>query len=135
MKTIKYFCDICGKEATKENPVYNLLFIEQTSDGSDGDIEQVVDGVSDKDICGVCALKASLTISEACKTLKKPEEPKPEKVKPVKKAKPIKRHLDDGKMLALRKAGWTYEKIADEMGCTDQTVINHIRAMEQKGKS
>jgi hypothetical protein len=127
MKTIKYFCDICGKEATKEDPVYNLLWIEQTTDGSDGDMEQVVDGISDKDICGVCTLKASLAISEAFKTLKKLEEPKPEK------AKPVKRHLDDGKMLALRKAGWTYEKIADEMGCTDQTVINHIRAMEQKG--
>ena len=40
------------------------------------------------------------------------------------------RKLDDGKMLALRKAGWSYEKIADEMGCSTQTVINHIREKE-----
>lgn len=40
------------------------------------------------------------------------------------------RKLDDGKMLALRKAGWSYEKIGDEMRCAPQTVINHIREME-----
>lgn len=40
------------------------------------------------------------------------------------------RKLDDGKMLALRKAGWSYEKIADEMHCAPQTVINHIRDKE-----
>lgn len=50
---------------------------------------------------------------------KKPEEPKDKRKK-----------LDDGKMLALRKAGWTYEKIADEMGCSTQTVINHIKDKE-----
>lgn len=38
--------------------------------------------------------------------------------------------LDDGKMLALRRAGWTYDKIADEMGCSPQTVINHIKDRE-----
>lgn len=41
-----------------------------------------------------------------------------------------KKRLDDAKMLALRKAGWSYEKIADEMRCATQTVINHIREME-----
>ena len=40
------------------------------------------------------------------------------------------RIFEDGKMLALRKAGWTYEKIADEMHCSAQTVINHIKEME-----
>ena len=35
--------------------------------------------------------------------------------------------LDTPKMVALRKAGWTYDKIADEMGCSTQTVINHIK--------
>jgi len=36
------------------------------------------------------------------------------------------RKLDVGKMIALRNAGWTYAKIADEMGCATQTVINYI---------
>ena len=54
----------------------------------------------------------------------------PEKKKAPEKAAPKKKPLDDKKMLALRKAGWSYEKIADEMKCAVQTVINHIREME-----
>ena len=49
---------------------------------------------------------------------------------PPKEKKSNRKPLDDGKMLALRKAGWTYEKIADEMHCSAQTVINHIKEME-----
>lgn len=65
------------------------------------------------------------------------KEPKPKKVERVKldppeKEKP-KKKLDDGKMLALRRAGWSYEKIADEMGCATQTVINHIKEKEDRG--
>ena len=41
-----------------------------------------------------------------------PEPKKAPEPKPASKKKP----LDDKKMLALRKAGWSYEKIADEMG-------------------
>lgn len=62
------------------------------------------------------------------------KEPKPKKVEQVKldppeKEKP-KKKLDDGKMLALRRAGWSYDKIADEMGCSAQTVANHIKDKE-----
>lgn len=53
------------------------------------------------------------------------EEQKPAPIKAVKGGK--KKQLDDGKMLALRKAGWSYEKIADEMHCAPQTVINHLK--------
>lgn len=30
--------------------------------------------------------------------------------------------IDRGKVLALRQAGWTYSKIADEMGCSKSEV-------------
>ena len=59
-------------------------------------------------------------------TPKREEAPVPKPTNPTGKKKP----LDDGKMLALRKAGWTYEKIADEMRCSAQTVINHIKERE-----
>lgn len=59
-------------------------------------------------------------------------EPKKEKPADAKKPGKPKKKLDDGKMLALRKAGWTYEKIADEMGCSTQTVINHIKERERQ---
>lgn len=42
-----------------------------------------------------------------------------------KKAKRSK--LDEGKMLALYRAGWSAAKIADEMGCSDQTIYNRIK--------
>ena len=61
-------------------------------------------------------------------------EPKP-KTKPTKqsKAEPKKTGVDHGKLIALHKAGWSIEKIADEMGCTTTTVRNHIRQEEQNG--
>lgn len=59
------------------------------------------------------------------------QDPPKQKQAPDQKAAGKKRKpLDDGKMLALRKAGWPYEKIADEMGCSPQTVINHIKDKE-----
>lgn len=35
--------------------------------------------------------------------------------------------IDHGKICALYKAGWACTKIADEMRCTTQTVINHLK--------
>lgn len=66
-------------------------------------------------------------------------EPKPKaepKAKPKPKTEPKKSGpsgIDHGKLIALHKAGWSIEKIADEMGCTTTTVRNHIRQEEQNG--
>lgn len=70
-------------------------------------------------------------------------DPKPEpepKTKPEPKAKPKTEPkksgptgIDHGKLIALHKAGWSIEKIADEMDCTTTTVRNHIRQEEQNG--
>lgn len=43
--------------------------------------------------------------------------------------------IDNGKIKALRDAGWSYEKIADEVGCSPQTVANRLYAMTQKEKA
>lgn len=69
------------------------------------------------------------------------EDPQPEpKTKPEPKAKPKAEPkksgpsgIDHGKLIALHKAKWSIEKIADEMGCTTTTVRNHIRQEEQNG--
>lgn len=64
-----------------------------------------------------------------------PEEQKPQpKAKPkttAKKATPS-NGVDHGKIVALHKAGWSTAKIADEMGCSGQTVLNHL-AKENDG--
>ena len=48
------------------------------------------------------------------------------KCDPAPKAGTRRKDLDDGKIRALRKAGWTLEKIADEMGCAPQTIKNRL---------
>ena len=66
------------------------------------------------------------------------EEPKQEpepKAEPKPKQTATKKPLDDGKILALRNAGWSLEKIADEMNCSPQTVANHLERMKKKAKS
>ncbi len=57
-------------------------------------------------------------------------EPTPE---PKQKAQlpPRKPRIDHGKIMALHKAGWTLKNIADEMGCSAQTVLNHINKEKQ----
>lgn len=58
---------------------------------------------------------------------------KPERKKLKAKAKkpgPKKKQLDTGKMNALRKAGWSIPKIADEMGVSAPTIRKHLTAMD-----
>lgn len=40
--------------------------------------------------------------------------------------------LDAGKLKALRKAGWSHRKIADEMGVSEGTVCNRLKQMEER---
>ena len=52
-------------------------------------------------------------------------------VKKVNKAwnksiKPGGSSIDHGKIMALHRAGWPASKIAEEMKCSPQTVLNHI---------
>ena len=61
----------------------------------------------------------------------KPEAEHKPKAESKKKGGPA--GIDHGKLIALHKAGWSIEKIADEMGCTTTTVRNHIRQEEQNG--
>lgn len=50
-----------------------------------------------------------------------PEEPTEETPRGRNGQKP-----DHGKICALYKAGWSCTKIADEIGCSTQTVVNHL---------
>lgn len=56
------------------------------------------------------------------------EEPKPEKPAP----KPKKTDMVDWpKAKALRDAGWSYDKIGDELGISGVTVSAHLKGMEK----
>lgn len=68
---------------------------------------------------------------------KEPEQKAEEKPTPPPKS-PVgqgrKRKLDTGKMTALRNSGWSYEKIADEMGCSAGTVWNYFNKDKEDKK-
>ena len=56
-------------------------------------------------------------------------EPAPAPKKPAPK-KPAGKKLDWGRAMALRKAGWSYKAIGEELGCADVTVAAHLKPME-----
>ena len=56
--------------------------------------------------------------------------------KELKQARPQKGKLDVdiGKMKALREAGWSYAKIADEMRISEGSVYNYLKRAEEEAK-
>lgn len=57
--------------------------------------------------------------------------------KELKQARPAakgKLDVDIGKMKALREAGWSYAKIADEMRISEGSVYNYLKRAEEKAK-
>ena len=66
----------------------------------------------------------------------KPKQAKPKKTEsdekgysPTGKAKA---KIDDGTIKALYEGGWPLTKIAEDIGCSTQTVNNHLKAMGLK---
>lgn len=63
--------------------------------------------------------------------VKKTQAKKAPAKKETKKKETTKKEIDVGKAGALRKAGWSLQKIADEMGVSPQTIANKLKAGEQ----
>ena len=55
--------------------------------------------------------------------------PAPAEKKPAVKKAPGKK-IDWGKAMALRKAGWSYDKIGEELHVSGVTISAHLRKME-----
>lgn len=100
-------------------------------------------------------IEAIYTISDSDHEEIKPEEPTEEPEEAPKEEEPVKKpaakkkttakkstgkagmpkkKLDMGKVGALRKAGWSWEKIGDEFSVSAQTVINHWNAHQEANK-
>ena len=99
-----------------------------------GALSRIRDG-SDK-VCMIVPVSKDTTIEElmqakgfALAEIRQDPEPKPE---PKPKQDKPKKTIDHGKIIALHKAGWSASKIAQEVGCSLQTVINHINAEKEK---
>lgn len=101
MKKVIFVCDLCGWQMAEP---YVMIQVEDREAG-------------ERHLCQICAerIREALPKPEAAKE----EEPKEEK--------PKRKRIDQGKVLALAKAGWSAQKIADEMGCSVQAVYNALK--------
>lgn len=125
MKKISYICNRCKKEIKTEGTrIIPHLFNSATGEIS-GEVE-----VPDNDVhfCLDCT-------KEIVKEILRPPEDKgtPIRAAPVKHTRLKKeQRLDAGKVMALHRAGWSDEKIADEMGSTERQVYQCIRYQKKK---
>ena len=99
MKKVIYACDLCGWQMVEPWMMF------QVEDGEAGE----------RHLCQMCAERIRAAFPQATKA----EEPKEEKTK--------RKRIDQGKVLALAKAGWTVAKIADLMDCSVQTIYNALK--------
>ena len=81
----------------------------------------------DGDTCVGDCDKCDKAVPADVKTKLKEIRSEVEEVQKKQKKSKSKTELDVPKMRALRKAGWTLTKIADEMRCSPQTVANRLR--------
>ena len=65
--------------------------------------------------------------AELCEPKDKPQEPKDKLQEPEKAKRKRRVVVDLGKVRALHKAGWSYEKIAEEIGCSVATLMARLK--------
>lgn len=119
-----YKCDICGAEI--QGPRISVLICNLDERGTLTYSRSV--GI---DACPGCADKLAerIVLAQPCEAVKAAEEDEPKEKteeKPKKKVEKKKLDFDVGKATSLRRGGWTFAKIADEMRCSPQTVINNL---------
>lgn len=154
---VKIYCNRCSKELDRNNKIgYIALNYRQSYQGDFiGDNQY-----EDMDFCTECMddLKAFLaespeehpktplkqveTLSKQTETVSEPQEgetsqqpklfraPKDGKLQP--EVKKTRQKIDYGKIMALHNAGWSNQKIADEMGMTYGAVATAISTYKKK---
>ena len=114
MRKITYFCDRCGTVISGQSYQlgYRLIDIESGEE---------VDREFNGDYCHECF---DLIEQATVNVILKKDEPKKKASRPA----PNKVDIDMPKVFALRKAGWSLDKIGEEFGVSGQTIANHIAA-------
>ena len=143
----KILCDRCGKDITG---LQQIGFVGMSfRDPESGELLQE-NPLQDMDFCPECMDAIRAFVSEMPKLEPKPEpvvtleevaelaaklEPDEKKKQPEPKKNPKppgSKNVDTGKLLALRRAGWTMQEIADEMKISSATVSYHLSRMKEK---
>ena len=129
MREIIFKCDRCGWAMDKPVRI-EAWFINHT--GALTDKAYIFNGEesNELDLCEDCAKALNDFIYPPEKEAEEAPEQDPEEEKPFvpKKPHPTKKKLDIGKIRALKNAGWSLKKIAEEMGvASPQTIANHLK--------
>lgn len=124
MKRIIYYCDRCNQEITGNVMQLNTRVI--SAPGLTGD-----ENLQGAELCAECYEIIDTAVANAIRGTRPTSKPAAEPEPVPRKSNKIK--LDLGKIAALYRAGWTYEKIAREMGVSGQTIANRMKeALEFK---
>ena len=119
MKKITYFCDSCGSEIVNFPVRISIEYMDRiTQDFLVEKEEEFMQQLLNKEYCLECA-KAAF---DALRPLRKKEAKKEPKEEPKKEVKPRRVSYDHGKIKALRDAGWSWEKIKDEIASLDDEI-------------
>lgn len=128
---VKVICDKCGAEIQQDPLRLNMFGVDIAT----GEILEPKTTMQqrERDYCELCA-KAILNFAEKILIVehtpiksKKTEVKEPEKDQ----SKP-KKKLDIGKIMALKKAGWSATDIADELGTTPQSIYSTVHNYKKK---
>lgn len=125
MKKIRFVCDFCSKEITGEG--MRLIRVSFEKDGTFTE----PDNACEFHFCKKCnaSLMAELDKAEYVKTKNKALGIKDKEKSPDKSSG---KRLDAGKVMALSKAGWSNEKIAEEMKVTEEQIYKCIYYQKNK---
>lgn len=125
MKKICFVCDFCGKEITGEG----MRLIRVSFEKGGAFTEQ--ENADEFHFCKKCnaALIAELDKTESASAKDKKPASGDKKKSPEKSSG---RRLDAGKVMALSKAGWSNEKIAEEMKVTEEQIYKCIYYQKNK---
>ena len=130
---VKVICDKCGAEIKKDPIRLNMTYVDVMT----GDIEDPITSREqrERDYCELCARsildyaekKAIVVVEHPTIKTKKTEvkEPEEDQSKPKKK-------LDIGKIMALKKAGWSAADIAEELETTAQSIYSAVHTYKKK---
>lgn len=125
MRKVTFYCDRCGKMIEGIIPQIGTRFLD--SEGNEEDHEYGAELCRDcfneiDDMVAFMVKNPTVHFDGGKQIGTEPDKPK-------RAAK--KKTLDLGKMAALRNAGWSYRKIADELGCSDVTVAAHMEEAQE----
>ena len=125
MKKICFVCDFCGKEITGEG--MRLIRVSFEKDGTFTEQENA----DEFHFCKKCnaVLIAELDKAESATVKSKKSGARDRTKSPCESSG---KRLDAGKVMALSKAGWSNEKIAEEMKVTEEQIYKCLWYQKNK---